>query len=105
MADAVGDCIFRSPLARYERAMKADAPARSGDSSARRAKARVSRRQVFAGTAALIGLSAAATAGYAAAIEPQGLLVTRYRPSPASWPAGRRLSITVIADLHAGGPV
>ena len=26
------------------------------------------------------------------------------RPSPRGWPAGRKLSITVIADLHAGGP-
>ena len=26
------------------------------------------------------------------------------RPSRRGWPAGRKLSITVIADLHAGGP-
>ena len=30
--------------------------------------------------------------------------MTRYRPSPIAWPAGRKLSITVIADLHAGPP-
>jgi predicted MPP superfamily phosphohydrolase len=30
--------------------------------------------------------------------------VTRYAPKPRGWPAGRKLSITVIADLHAGGP-
>ena len=46
----------------------------------------------------------AATAAYAAAIEPQGLIVTRYAPSLPSWPAGRKLSVTVIADLHSGGP-
>jgi predicted MPP superfamily phosphohydrolase len=84
--------------------MKADAPAANGSGPAGTAKARVSRRQVVAGTAALIGLTAAATAAYAGAIEPQGLVVTRYTPSPPSWPAGRKLSITVIADLHAGGP-
>jgi predicted MPP superfamily phosphohydrolase len=64
----------------------------------------VTRRRVVAGGAALIGLSAAATAAYAAAIEPQGLVTTRYKPSLRSWPADRKLSITVIADLHAGGP-
>jgi uncharacterized protein len=64
----------------------------------------VTRRRVVAGAAALAGLSVAATAAYAAAIEPQGLIVTRYAPSLPSWPAGRKLSVTVIADLHSGGP-
>jgi len=68
------------------------------------AKLRVSRRGVLAGAAGLFGLTAAATTAYAAAIEPYGLGVTRYAPTPPSWPAGRKLSITVIADLHAGGP-
>ena len=31
-------------------------------------------------------------------------MVTHYKPRPSAWPAGRKLSITVIADLHAGGP-
>jgi predicted MPP superfamily phosphohydrolase len=66
-------------------------------------KAPVTRRRVLAGAAALIG-AAAATGAYAAAVEPQSLVVTRYAPTPRNWPAGRRLSITVIADLHAGGP-
>ena len=30
--------------------------------------------------------------------------MTRYRLTPPRWPAGQRLSISVIADLHAGGP-
>ena len=34
----------------------------------------------------------------------EGSGVTNYRLSPPGWPAGRRLTITVIADLHAGGP-
>jgi uncharacterized protein len=58
----------------------------------------------LAGAAGLIGLSAAGTAGYAAAIEPHSLVVTPYTLRPNGWPAGRRLTITVIADLHAGGP-
>ena len=67
-------------------------------------KARVTRRTLLAGGAGLIGLSAAGTAAYAAAIEPQRLVVTPYTLKPRGWPAGRKLSITVIADLHAGGP-
>ena len=67
-------------------------------------KAFLTRRAVLAGGAGLIGVSAAATSAYAAVVEPQGLVVTRYAPTPRNWPAGRRLSITVIADLHAGGP-
>jgi predicted MPP superfamily phosphohydrolase len=67
-------------------------------------KARVTRRSLLAGGAGLIGLSAAGTTTYAAAIEPQRLVVTPYTLKPRGWPAGRKLSITVIADLHAGGP-
>ncbi len=68
------------------------------------AQARLSRRRVLAGAAGLVGVSLAATAGYAAAIEPKGLGVTRYALNPPAWPAGRKLSVTVIADLHVGGP-
>ena len=67
-------------------------------------KARVTRRRILAGTAWLIGLSAVATGAYAGAIESQSLGVTRYALNPPGWPAGRKLSMTVIADLHAGGP-
>jgi len=64
----------------------------------------VTRRRLLAAAAGALGASAASTALYAAAVEPQGLAVTRYAPTPAAWPADRKLSITVIADLHAGGP-
>jgi predicted MPP superfamily phosphohydrolase len=67
-------------------------------------KAGVSRRRVVTGVVGLIGASALATAGYAAGIEAQSLVVTRYALNPRGWPAGRKLSITVIADVHAGGP-
>ncbi len=66
--------------------------------------AHVTRRRVLAGTAGLLGLSAIATSAYAGGVEPHGLVVTRYTPRPSAWPPGRKLSITVIADLHAGGP-
>jgi uncharacterized protein len=66
-------------------------------------KVPVTRRRLLLGAAGLAG-AGAATAAYAGAIEPLGLVVTRYGPSPAGWPADRKLSMTVIADLHAGGP-
>jgi hypothetical protein len=87
--------------------MKADIPpgtARTPVSDAPLQQPRVTRRRVLKTAAKLVGLSAAATAVYATAIEPEGLVVTRYLPQPSGWPAGRKLSITVIADLHAGGP-
>ena len=82
--------------------MKADVP--PGTKPAPGAQPRLTRRRVLAGTVGLLGLSGATTAVYAAAIEPDGLVVTRYAPALPGWPAGRKLSITVIADLHAGGP-
>lgn len=67
-------------------------------------QAGVTRRRILTGAAGLAGASALATAGYAAGIEARSLTVTRYAPDPLVWPAGRKLFITVIADLHAGGP-
>ena len=64
----------------------------------------VTRRRILFGAAQLFGLSVAATGVYAAGIEPHGLRVTRYAPRPSGWPSGRKLTVTVIADLHAGGP-
>ena len=63
----------------------------------------VTRRAVVRGFAGL-GLAGIATAAYGIGIEPESVVVTRYRLTPPGWPAGRRLSIHVIADLHAGGP-
>jgi predicted MPP superfamily phosphohydrolase len=83
--------------------MKADIPPATTRRPAPGAKLRVTRRRVLAGAAGLFGLSAG-TAVYAAAIEPDSLVVTRYAPALPGWPAGRKLSVTVIADLHAGGP-
>jgi uncharacterized protein len=78
-------------------------PAEFRQTSAPAARPLLTRRRLLTGTG-LLGLSAGATTAYAGAIEPQGLVVTRYAPAPRNWPVGRKLSITVIADLHAGGP-
>jgi len=68
------------------------------------AKPRLTRRRFLAVSAGLVGLSATAAGTYAGAIEPLGLIVTPYALTPPSWPADRKLTITVIADLHAGWP-
>jgi predicted MPP superfamily phosphohydrolase len=83
--------------------MKADIPPATARRPALRAQPRITRRRVLTGAAGLVGLSAG-TAVYAGAIEPESLVVTRYAPALPGWPAGRKLSVTVIADLHAGGP-
>jgi len=84
--------------------MDARAPKRSGQPSHTAAEARITRRRVLGGAAGLAGFSAIATGIYAAAMEPQSLVVMHYALSPPAWPAGRKLSVSVIADLHAGGP-
>lgn len=70
----------------------------------RAARPRLTRRRFIAGGAGLLGLSGSATAAYAGAVEPMSVIVTRYALTPPRWPAGHKLTVTVIADLHAGGP-
>jgi predicted MPP superfamily phosphohydrolase len=55
----------------------------------------------FAGAGALL---LPGTGAYAALEAASNLVITPYRLTPPGWPAGRRLTITAIADLHAGGP-
>jgi predicted MPP superfamily phosphohydrolase len=51
--------------------------------------------------AGMMGLS-----GYGLAIEPgYRLNITRYRVTPPKWTPGLSLSVGVIADVHAGGPL
>jgi predicted MPP superfamily phosphohydrolase len=69
----------------------------------RASKRRLTRRRFLTAGAGLFTV-AAATAAYAGAIEPFELMVTRYALKPPGWPTGHKLSIAVIADLHAGGP-
>lgn len=67
--------------------------------------ARISRRR-FLQTLGVSGVGAVGFSGYAAAIEPgYRLNVTRYSVRPAQWTPGLKLSIAVIADVHAGGPL
>lgn len=68
---------------------------------------RVSRRGLLKaglGLAGVGGLIGSGTAAYAVSEAANDLAVTRYHPVPPGWPARQRLTITVIADLHAAGP-
>ncbi len=56
------------------------------------------------GLTGMAGVMMPGTAAYAAAQAANDLVITDYRPVPPNWPKSHRLSITVIADLHAGGP-
>jgi hypothetical protein len=56
------------------------------------------------GLAALGGLALPATGAYAAREAANDLIITDYRVTPPGWRAGHVLTITVIADIHAGGP-
>lgn len=64
----------------------------------------ISRRSLLLGGLGVAALSGTAVAGYAGVEAATMLDVTRYRLTPRGWPAGRKLNISVIADLHAGGP-
>lgn len=63
----------------------------------------LTRRQFLA---AVAGFLAAGTSlgGYACAIEPYRLKFPRYRLTPARWPAGLKLKIAAVADVHACRP-
>ena len=65
---------------------------------------RISRRR-FLKTLGWSGAGTLALGGYGFAVEPLWRLdVTRYSLAPPGWPRRLKLSIAVIADLHAGGP-
>ena len=67
-------------------------------------KPRLSRRRFVLRGAKYLAAAGLATAGYGAGIEAQSLMVTRYKLTPPTWPQDLRLTIAIIADLHAGGP-
>jgi predicted MPP superfamily phosphohydrolase len=63
-----------------------------------------SRRNVLAAVAGS-GLGALGLGGYALSFEPlSGPRVQRYGLNPSGWPAGLKLRIAVLADIHAGMP-
>ena len=59
------------------------------------------RRRVLRTLAGLF-LAMVGPGAYAAAWEPRRQVVTRYRLTPRGWPAGRRLRVAVLSDLHVG---
>jgi len=67
----------------------------------------LTRRRLLKGgffASGLAGIAMPGTAAYAAAQAADDLVITEYRLVPPNWPDSHRLSITVVADLHAGGP-
>jgi len=56
------------------------------------------------GLTGLAGIMLPGTAAYGAFEAANELIITDYHPVLPAWPAQRKLSITVISDLHAGGP-
>jgi uncharacterized protein len=75
----------------------------NSEPTAVRRKGGITRRKFMLSAAGLVGLAGAGTMGYSF-VEAQSLAITRYRIVTPRWTGGKRLSITVIADLHAGGP-
>ncbi len=67
-------------------------------------KPRITRRRFLLGSIGIATLAGAGTSGYCYLEASSRLLVTPYRIVSPRWTAGKRLRITVIADLHAGGP-
>lgn len=65
---------------------------------------RITRRRFLLGGIGVATLAGAATGGYSYLEASQRLLVTPYRILSPRWTSGQRLTITVISDLHAGGP-
>jgi predicted MPP superfamily phosphohydrolase len=65
----------------------------------------LTRRRLLTGFGATAA-STLALGGYALAVEPMWRLnVTSYAVAPQNWPRGLKLSIAVLADIHAGEPL
>jgi len=67
----------------------------------------LSRRGLLKASLTLTGVAGVllpGTVAYAAMEAAHGLSITNYALTPPGWPAGRRLTVAAIADLHAGGP-
>ncbi len=62
----------------------------------------ITRRGLILG--GVVGLAGTGTIAYGGAEAAFDLQVTQYWPNPPNWPSRQKLTITVIADLHAGGP-
>jgi predicted MPP superfamily phosphohydrolase len=65
----------------------------------------ISRRTFLRGTGVAIA-AGAGFAGYAFGYEPRyRMAVTRYSISPQNWPSGFKVTLALIADLHASEPL
>jgi predicted MPP superfamily phosphohydrolase len=84
--------------------MKPVRPADLSPAGEPRRAAAITRRSLLLSGLGLAALSGPAFAGYAGLEAAAMLDVTRYRLKPRGWPARQRLTMTVLADLHAGGP-
>jgi predicted MPP superfamily phosphohydrolase len=69
-----------------------------------RKRRRITRRRFLWSGLGVAALAGGSTGGYSYLEAKNRLLVTPYRVVSPRWTSGQRLSITVIADLHAGGP-
>ena len=79
--------------------------ARTRTPAARAASPPITRRR-FLQTLGFSGAGMVGLGGYGLAVEPgYRLNVTRYAVRPSNWTPGLRLSVGVIADVHAGGPL
>jgi predicted MPP superfamily phosphohydrolase len=56
------------------------------------------------GLTGMVGVIGTSTGAYAAMEAANGLSITDYRLTPPGWRTGQKLTIAVVADLHAGGP-
>jgi uncharacterized protein len=63
----------------------------------------ISRRSLLKGVGAFV-LAGLATTGYAFGLEPMRTRVTRYKLTPPNWPRDLKLSIAILADIHACEP-
>jgi predicted MPP superfamily phosphohydrolase len=64
----------------------------------------ITRRHLLKGIAATVA-GAIGLTGYASGVEAgMRLIVKRYRVSPSRWPAGFKLRLAILADLHACEP-
>lgn len=64
----------------------------------------LTRRRLILAGGGIVGAAGIGGAGAAVAEAAFELAVTEYAPVAPHWPARHRLSIALIADLHAGGP-
>ena len=88
--------------------MSSPSPSEGATHSVPREQARpqlLNRRQLLVAASLVTGAGVAAASIDGVAVEPMEFArVARYEPKPSAWPTGLRVSIAVIADLHACEP-